>query len=123
VKKQLFLFVFIFLLCTTTWSTAQSLLKFKIINKTGLSFYGIYVTATDSKQWEGNILPQVVMEDEEEVDIKVIVLPNPGCKWDLKMTEYDNENTWVILKGLDLCKASILTLFIEEDGDYGFKID
>ncbi len=63
------------------------------------------------------------MLDEAEVEIKVKLLPNSSCKWDLKMTEDDNESTWVILKGIDLCKASILTLFIEEDGDYGFKID
>ncbi len=121
-KKHLFLLVFI-ILVSTTWSTAQSLLEFRIVNKTGLPFYGLYLTAANTNEWEGNMLTQGMMEDEEEVDIKVKVLPNPGCKWDLKMTEYNSEKTWILLKGLDLCKASILTLFIEEDGDYGFKIE
>jgi hypothetical protein len=48
-----------------------------------------------------------------EVDIKVKVLPNSGCKWDLKMAEYDCKKTWVLLKGLNLCKAFKVTLFIE----------
>jgi hypothetical protein len=122
VKKQLVLLVLL-ILASTTWSSAQSLLEFNLVNKTGLPFYGVYLTATDTEVWEGNILKQPVMLDEAEVEIKVKVLPNSSCKWDLKMTEYDSEKTWILLKGLDLCKASILTLFIEEDGDYGFKID
>ncbi len=121
-KKQCYLLVFL-ILASTSWSTAQSLFEFKLVNKTGLPYYGAYLTATDTKEWGANILTPRVLEDEAEVDLKVKVLPNSGCKWDLKMTEYDSEKTWVLLKGLDLCKASVLTLFIEEDGDYGFKID
>lgn len=122
VKKQLVLLVLL-ILANITRSSAQSLHEFKLVNKTGLPFYGVYLTATDTKVWEGNILTQPVILDEAEVKIKVQLLPNSSCKWDLKMTEDDNESTWIILKGIDLCKASILTLFIEEDGDYGFQIE
>ena len=48
-------FLFIVLLCVS--NAFASDLDFTLVNQTARSFEGLYVTASDNKDWDANILP------------------------------------------------------------------
>ena len=50
-KFRLFLFIFL-----GVASAFASDLDFKLVNQTGRSFEGLYITASDNKDWDANIL-------------------------------------------------------------------
>jgi len=45
------------------------------------------------------------------------------CIWDLRLTHDESEEDWIYIEEIDLCEVSILTLYIDEDGDYAFKVE
>lgn len=122
-KKHLLLLVAL-VFAATTWTQAQTVLDFKLVNKTGSSFYAVYLTDTDTEDWGEDILPDAMVEDGDVVDITFDYVDDETiCTWDLKLTEDESEETWVYLKELDLCDAKIVTIYLDEDGEYAFKIE
>jgi hypothetical protein len=47
---------FLFVLLLNIANAFGSDLDFKLVNQTGRSFEGLYITASDNKDWDGNIL-------------------------------------------------------------------
>jgi len=122
-KKQLFLIVAL-VFAATTWTQAQTVLDFKLVNKTGNTFYAVYLTDTDTEDWGEDILPDAMVEDGDVIDITFDYIDDETiCTWDLKLTEDASEETWVYLDALDLCEAKIVTIYIDEDGEYAFLIE
>ena len=84
-------------------------LDFKLINKTGVDIYAIYISPSDVDEWQEDILDIDVLEDGESADIKF--QPNATAKlWDLKVE--DEDETAIIWEKLDLSKINVLTLKI-----------
>lgn len=84
----------------------------------------MYLTDTDTEDWGEDILPQDIVEDGDVIDISFDYTDDETiCTWDLKLTEDESEETWVYLTELDLCDAKIVTIYIDEDGEYAFKIE
>jgi hypothetical protein len=122
-KKQLVLIVAL-LFAATTWTQAQTVLDFKLVNNTGHSFYAVYLTDTDTEDWGEDILPDDIVEDEAVIDIEFDYVDDETiCTWDLKLTKDASEEEWVYLDALDLCEAKIVTIYIDEDGEYAFEIE
>ena len=122
-KKQLLLLVAL-VFAATTWTQAQTVLDFKLVNNTGYTFYAVYLTYTDTEDWGEDILPDAMVEDGDVIDISFDYVDDETiCTWDLKLTEDASEETWVYLNELDLCEAKIVTIYIDEDGEYAFEIE
>ena len=122
-KKQLLLIV-AFIFAATTFTQAQTVLDFKLLNKTGYSFYAVYLTDTDTQNWGEDILPDAMVEAGDVIDITFDYIDDETiCTWDLKLTEGESEETWVYLNDLNLCEAKIVTIYIDEDGEYAFEIE
>jgi hypothetical protein len=122
-KKQLLLIVAL-VFAATTWTQAQTVLDFKLVNNTGEDFYAVYLTDTDTQDWGEDILPEDIVKDGDTIDITFEdVDGNSLCSWDLRLTHDASEEDYIYINEIDLCEVSILTLYIDEDGEYAFEVE
>lgn len=121
-KHTLILLAFVF--AATTWTQAQTVLDFNLVNNTGEDFYGLYLTETTTTNWGEDILPEDIVKDGDTIAIKFEYVNNETlCIWDLRLTHDESEEEYIYINEIDLCEVSVLTLYIDEDGDYAFKIE
>jgi hypothetical protein len=99
----------LFLIALTSLGTAAANdLDFTLINKTHRSFEAIYITSTENKDWDGNLLPngQVLAAGGKlQVDFE------PSAKnatWDLNIV--DNEGLVVTFSAVKLTHVDTVTL-------------
>jgi len=122
-KKHILLLVAL-VFAATTWTQAQTVLDFKLVNNTGKDFYGVYLTETTTDNWGEDILPQDIVRDGAIVDISFEYVDDETlCEWDLRLTHDASEEEYIYINEIDLCEVSVLTLYIDEDGDYAFKVE
>jgi hypothetical protein len=122
-KKQLVLIVAL-VFTATTWTQAQTVLDFQLVNETGEDFYAVYLSDTDTQDWGEDILPQDIVKNGATIDITFQdVDGNTLCLWDLRLTHDETEEDYIYITEIDLCEVSILTLYIDEKGDYAFKVE
>ena len=122
-KKHILLLV-AFVFAATTWTQAQTVLDFKLVNNTGKDFYAVYLTDTGTQDWGEDILPQDIVRDGAIVDITFEYVDDETlCEWDLRLTHDESEEDYIYINEIDLCEVSVLTLYIDEDGDYAFKVE
>ena len=122
-KKHILLLVTL-VFAATTWTQAQTVLDFKLVNNTGEDFYAVYLTDTGTQDWGEDILPQDIVRDGAIVDITFEYVDDETlCEWDLRLTHDESEEDYIYINEIDLCEVSVLTLYIDEDGDYAFKVE
>jgi len=122
-KKHILLLV-AFVFAATTWTQAQTVLDFKLVNNTGEDFYAVYLTETTTTNWGEDILPEDIVEDGATIDITFKYVDDETlCIWDLRLTHDESEEDYIYINEIDLCDVSVLTLYIDEDGDYAFKVE
>lgn len=122
-KKHILLLVAL-VFAATTWTQAQTVLDFKLVNNTGKDFYAVYLTDTGTQDWGEDILPQDIVRDGAIVDISFEYVDDETlCEWDLRLTHDESEEDYIYINEIDLCEVSVLTLYIDEDGDYAFKVE
>ena len=122
-KKHILLLVAL-VFAATTWTQAQTILDFKLVNNTGEDFYAVYLTETTTTNWGEDILPQDIVRDGAIVDITFEYVDDETlCIWDLRLTHDASEEDYIYINEIDLCEVSVLTLYIDEDGDYAFKVE
>ncbi len=122
-KKHILLSVAL-IFAATTWSQAQTILDFKLVNNTGEDFYGVYLTETTTKNWGEDLLPQDIVKDGDTIEITFEYIDDETlCSWDLRLTRDESEEDYIYIDEIDLCEISVLTLYIDKDGDYAFKVD
>ena len=122
-KKHILLSVAL-VFAATTWSQAQTILDFKLVNNTGEDFYAVYLTETTTENWGEDILPEDIVKDGDTIEITFEYIDDETlCSWDLRLTHDESEEEYIYINEIDLCKVSVLTLYIDEDGDYAFKVD
>lgn len=122
-KKHILLLVTL-VFAATTWTQAQTVLDFKLVNNTGKDFYAVYLTETTTDNWGEDILPQDIVRDGAIVDITFEYVDDETlCEWDLRLTHDESEEDYIYINEIDLCEVSVLTLYIDEDGDYAFKVE
>lgn len=121
-KHALLLVALVF--AATTWTQAQTVLDFKLVNNTGEDFYAVYLTETDTQDWGEDILPKDIVEAGDVVDISFEHIDDETlCTWDLRLTHDESEEEWIYINEIDLCEVTILTLYIDEDGEYAFTLE
>lgn len=122
-KKHILLLVTL-VFAATAWTQAQTVLDFKLVNNTGEDFYAVYLTDTGTQDWGEDILPQDIVRDGAIVDITFEYVDDETlCEWDLRLTHDESEEDYIYINEIDLCEVSVLTLYIDEDGDYAFKVE
>lgn len=122
-KKHILLLVTL-VFAATTWTQAQTVLDFKLVNNTGKDFYAVYLTETTTDNWGEDILPQDIVRDGAIIDITFEYVDDETlCEWDLRLTHDESEEDYIYINEIDLCEVSVLTLYIDEDGDYAFKVE
>lgn len=122
-KKHILLLVTL-VFAATAWTQAQTVLDFKLVNNTGKDFYAVYLTDTGTQDWGEDILPQDIVRDGAIVDITFEYVDDETlCIWDLRLTHDASEEDYIYINEIDLCEVSVLTLYIDEDGDYAFKVE
>ena len=101
-------------------------LDFTLVNKTGYSLSGLYLSPSSENDWGDNILEEVL---DTDASVDVIFSPHATtAKWDLRadwlMEEDAEEQEFVYWKGLSLDEISQLTLFYnEETGETSAKVE
>ena len=122
-KKHILLLV-AFVFAATTWTQAQTVLDFKLVNNTGEDFYAVYLTETTTQDWGEDILPEDIVEDGAVIDITFEYVDEETlCVWDLRLTHDASEKDYIYINEIDLCEVRVLTLYIDEDGTYAFKVE
>ncbi len=122
-KKHILLLVAL-VFAATTWTQAQTVLDFKLVNNTGEDFYAVYLTETNTQNWGEDILPADIVEDGDIIAIKFEYVGDETlCIWDLRLTHDESEEEYIYINEIDLCEVSVLTLYIDEDGNYAFKVE
>lgn len=79
---------------------------FTLINKTGLVFDEVYISASNKDDWEEDVLGKDVLNDGEEWDIEFD--GENECEFDMKVVDVKGKDH--IFKGINLCKLTKLTL-------------
>ena len=76
-------------------------LSFLLTNESDLGIVGFYVSATDSPDWEENLLDGGILESGYEIDV-IIADGLTTCTYDIR-TEFENGDAFEDFE-LDLCE-------------------
>jgi len=88
---------------------AESVLDFKLVNKTGYGIKAIHIGPSSQKDWGENILSES-LEDGEAVDITFHPKAGNIAKWDLLVSWDDPEDPDVYWIGYKLSEITTITL-------------
>ena len=87
---------------------------FELVNKTGYTIEQVYVSASNSDEWEEDVMERDVLSDGESVDIE-FSRGQKGCRFDLKVVYDDGTDaTW---GRLDLCTISTVAIRYDRRAD------
>jgi hypothetical protein len=109
--KRLVLGFFVAALMAGSAAAFSGQQDFTLINKTGLVIDQVYVSPSNTKDWEEDILGQDTLADGAKVHI-TFSRDTSECMWDLKIVDEDDDE--VVWTKLDLCKAEEITLKYEK---------
>src|SRR5215471_8474862 len=99
---------FLFILLLTVASAFANDLDFTLVNQTGRSFEGLYITASDNKDWDANILLDgKVLGAGEKIQVR---FKNDAKSefWDFNLV--DDEGLSVTFNKVDLAGVDSITL-------------
>ena len=97
---------FLFLLSIANAFAAD--LDFRLVNQTGRSFEGLYITSTDNKDWDANILLDgKVLAAGGKIEVRFKNDAKTGT-WDFNLV--DDEGLSVTLDKVNLTGADTVTL-------------
>jgi len=84
-------------------------LGFDLVNYTGSTLRAVYISPSDSKGWEENVLGKDELADGETVDIR-FSSEEKVIRWDIRVESADEH--YAEWKGLDLRDVSRITLLL-----------
>ena len=86
---------------------AEGKQDFDLVNKTGYTIDKVFVSPSNSDDWEDDVLGRDVLDDGEKVHI-AFHRATKACKWDLKVIYSDGDKAeW---DEFDLCEVSKITI-------------
>jgi hypothetical protein len=94
---------------------AQSKQDFTLVNATGYVISHLYVSPSKQDDWGSDILGKSTLDEDESADI-TFSRAEKTCDWDLKVT-YEDDNSSVVWRGIDLCKVSKITIRYNRKND------
>ena len=97
----------LFLLLSVTSAVASDL-NFTLINKTARSFEGVYITASDNKDWDANILRDgKVLATGGQIEVR-FPRDAKSATWDLNLV--DDQGLSITFDDVNLTNADTVTL-------------
>ena len=85
---------------------------FVLVNQTGYTIQQVYVSPSDTRSWEEDVLGDDVLMDGDRGTIR-FDRAEDTCIWDLKAVYEDGETAeW---QGFDLCEVSVVAISYDED--------
>lgn len=87
---------------------------FDLVNYSGSTFRAVYVSPSDSKGWEENVLGEEMLADGDAVNIGFSP-EEKAVLWDIRVVATDEH--YAEWKGLDLRDASRITLLLKLAGE------
>jgi hypothetical protein len=98
---------FLFILFLSVANAFASDLDFTLVNQTARSFEGLYITASDNKDWDANLLGGKVLAAEGKIQVR---FKNDARSeiWDLNLV--DDEGLSVTFDKVKLAGAGMVTL-------------
>ena len=92
----------------TAWAGDQD---FVLVNKTGVEIHKVFISTSDTDEWEEDVLGEDTLPDNARVKIRFS--PHEEAElWDIKVE--DSDGTAIVWTGLNLLKISKVTLFFED---------
>lgn len=81
---------------------------FAVVNATGYVISELYVSPSNTTDWQEDILGKDVLAEDDRTDIE-FERSEDTCQWDLKVVYADDDSSaqW---SSLDLCTISVVTL-------------
>ncbi len=108
------LFIILRPLSAHTYSDSnKGVLDFTFVNNTGKTLFAFFVTETKDEDWGDDLLPEDLVETEDEVDVTFDDDDDGDCHWDVKVSLDDDDTKFWYVRGIDLCEVSKLTFFLE----------
>ncbi len=120
-KKFTLLFLFVSAIFASNTFAQNYELRFDIVNHTGLSLYGIYVTDTDQNNWGNDIIPYDRFENDTVANVSIPVDNQTLCDYDIRITD-DNGNS-VEFTNVDFCELQTLTLLMDREGNLYYTVE
>ena len=96
-------------------SSAQAL-TFDVVNNTGITLVGIFVTPAETNNWGNDILPNDLLEDGSTIEVSIPDDYEETCMFDMKIT--DGMDGEIIFTGIDAC--TLIKLQINGDGTFSY---
>ena len=131
--KKLLLGTGVFLLILTSLASFTSLptqtqskkvpghLDFTFVNHTGVTLYAFFTSETKDNKWGEDLLPEDLVENDDEVDVTFEDDDDGDCHWDVKVSlDADDTKFWYV-RGIDMCVVEELT-FLMENGVCVYKV-
>lgn len=87
---------------------AQMFEKITIVNSTGYTINEVYVTPSNERTWQEDVMARDTLPDGQEVEIDFRRSEN-SCNWDLMVVYSDGEEA--VWNGLNLCQDWHYELF------------
>ena len=81
---------------------------FTVVNRTGYEIYSLYVSPSDERSWEEDVLDDDVLPDGDSVRVN-FDNSEDDCMWDI-MVVYSIDDEHVYWNDIDLCEVSTVQL-------------
>ncbi|WP_452224762.1 hypothetical protein [Lacinutrix chionoecetis] len=120
-KTKTFILTFVSLFFLTGMFAQDLHLKFKIVNNSGVTLNGVYVSETVKEEWGEDIIPENYFPNNSTVEVSIPITDKTLCIYDIKITDRDDEGR--VFPEIDFCEVSMITFFTGEDGDVYYKTE
>src|SRR5213592_3159878 len=97
----------LFILVLSVANAFASDLDFTLVNQTGRSFEGLYITASDNKDWDANLLDGKVLAARGKIQVR-FKRDAKSEFWDFNLV--DDEGLSVTFNKVDLAGVDTVTL-------------
>ncbi len=98
---------FLFILLLSVSNALANDLDFTLVNQTGRSFEGLYITASDNKDWDANLLDGKVLAAGGKIQVR-FKRDAKSEFWDFNLV--DDEGLSVTFNKVDLAGVDTVTL-------------
>lgn len=105
--KRLTLGIVLAIVATVVLGAMPADREFQLVNRTGLTIDEVYLSPANANAWGDDVLGVDVVPHNGRVAI-TWSRSESTCSWDLKTV--DDDDAEVVWTGLDLCRASEVTL-------------
>lgn len=90
--------------------------EFTLVNKTGYDIGELYVSASNSNDWQEELLgDDNELEDDDTFNVRLTPRVTT-CIWDIKVV-YSDDDSSAVWRGIDLCTVSQVTLYHDRTSD------